>query len=233
MKTKDKLKAITTRLLNTKTDDQMLVAFTVLISRDRYRSAIHSGNPIDYLAKDLKRHLKSKGIDPFSMWFTLELSGSDTLSNPHIHGLLRIERHQLPDLNQVLQKALGKVSKSLARFKKNVQEYTQNRWEDYCCKDLEETSGVIGRKAVYISRSLTTSKSSFFGKTYTCKNSQMPCYQRAEAVSGEVQCSSVINTLSNQSKLAFKSTSKKALKSEPENLSELLEIYGIQSNSPP
>ncbi|WP_347363257.1 hypothetical protein [Vibrio vulnificus] len=227
MKTKEKLKAITTRLLDIKTDDQMLVAFTVLISRDRYHSAIHSGNPIDYLAKDLKRHLRNHGIDSSQLWFVFEESGiKGNLKNPHVHGLIMVASHQREELKKALLQCLGKTSRVLSPFKQRTKRMYSLGWVDYCCKDLEMNAKSIGRSSLYMSQKLRQLISPIFGKTYTSKNLDEASVIKASSGIDKNDCSVSINTPTNPLKTPTISVRTSLSKTGIKSIDDLLKERG-------
>ncbi|MCR9952884.1 hypothetical protein NB564_18600 [Vibrio parahaemolyticus] len=202
MDTQESLKRITHHLEKSKAESQSLIAFTVLVERGLYQSAVESGSDtIDHLAKNLKRHLRNHGIDSSQMWFVFEESGTKgNLKNPHIHGLILVDDHQREDLKQALQKSLGKASRLMSPFKQRTKRMHSLGWVDYCCKDLEKNAQSIGRNPVFISQKLRKLKSPTFGKTYTCEN--LDEASDTKALSGFIQnhCSVGINTPINPRK---------------------------------
>lgn len=200
----NKIRTITHRMMTTSNDD-MLAAITVRIEKSTYQAAVNSGNPIDYLAKNLKRHLKSHGISSDELWFSLELAyENDRLKNPHIHGTIKIKRNQYQDLLNALQGALGKPLVKSAARKRQVREVYSLDWADYCLKNVEKTSQFIDRRAVFIARPLTKNQSQVFGKNDFSKNAQNPCPDCSESGSEKVLSSYVFKPL----KITTKNTSK-------------------------
>lgn len=203
-------------------DSKLQIAFTVLVERDLYKSALASGcDTIDHLAKNLKRHLRNHGIDSSELWFVLEESGAKgVLKNPHIHGLISIDDHQREDLKEALQKCLGKPSRLMSPFKVRTKRLYSLGWVDYCCKDLEKNAQSIGRNPVFISQKLRKLKSPTFGKTYTCENLDEASDTKALSYFNQNHCSVGINTAikplkttpitttTNQSLSASKTTAK-------------------------
>lgn len=202
----------------TTSNDDMLAAITVRIEKSTYQAAVNSGNPIDYLAKNLKRHLKSHGISSDELWFSLELAyENDCLKNPHIHGTIKIKRNQYQDLLNALQGALGKPLVKSAARKRQVREVYSLDWADYCLKNVEKTSQFIDRRAVFIARPLTRNQSQVFGKNDFSKNAENPFHKRAERGSEKVLSSCVFNTPKNTTNYTSK-THKNPRHNKPSNL---------------
>ncbi|TOM05742.1 hypothetical protein CGH85_19830 [Vibrio parahaemolyticus] len=189
----------------TTSNDDMLAAITVRIEKSTYQAAVNSGNPIDYLAKNLKRHLKSHGISSDELWFSLELAyENDCLKNPHIHGTIKIKQEQRQALLDALLTALGKPKIRSAARKRQVNEIYSLGWADYCLKNVQKTSQSIGRRAVFISRPLTKNQSQVFGKNDFSKNAQSPCPDWSESGSEKVLSSYVFKPI----KITTKNTPK-------------------------
>ncbi|MBM5096064.1 hypothetical protein J8B39_21010 [Vibrio parahaemolyticus] len=190
----NKIRTITHRMMTT-SNDEMLAAITVRIEKSTYRAAVNSGNPIDYLAKNLKRHLKSHGISSDELWFSLELAyENDCLKNPHIHGTIKIKQEQRQALLDALLVSLGKPQIKSAARKRQVIEVYSLEWADYCLKNIKKTSNSIGRRAVFIARSLTKNDPQVFGKNDFSKIAQSPCPDWSESGSEKVLSSYVFNT---------------------------------------
>ncbi|WP_132941567.1 hypothetical protein [Vibrio crassostreae] len=200
----NRIRTITHRMMAT-SNDEFLAAITVRIEKSTYRAAVNSGDPIDYLAKNLKRHLKNHGISSDELWFSLELAyENDCLKNPHIHGTIKIKRNQYQDLLNALQGALGKPLVKSAARKRQVREVYSLDWADYCLKNVEKTSQFIDRRAVFIARPITKSQSQVFGKNDFSKNAQNPCPDWSESGTEKVLSSYVFKPL----KITTKDTSK-------------------------
>lgn len=200
----NKIRTITHKMMTTSIDE-MLAAITVRIEKSTYRAAVNSGNPIDYLAKNLKRHLKSHGISSDHLWFSLELAyENDCLKNPHIHGTIKVKQEQRQALLDALLTALGKPKIRSAARKRQVREVYSLDWADYCLKNVEKTSQFIDRRAVFVARPLTKNQSQVFGKNDFSKNAQNPCPDWSESGSETVLSSYVFKPL----KITTKNTSK-------------------------
>ncbi|MCC4210628.1 hypothetical protein [Vibrio parahaemolyticus] len=213
----NKIRTITHKMMTTSIDE-MLAAITVRIEKSTYRAAVNSGNPIDYLAKNLKRHLKSHGISSDHLWFSLELAyENDCLKNPHIHGTIKIKQEQRQALLDALLTALGKPKIRSAARKRQVNEIYSLGWADYCLKNVQKTSQSIGRRAVFISRLLAKTDSQVFGKNDFSKNAENPFHTRAERGSEKVLSSCVFNTPKNTTNYTSK-THKNPRHNKPSNL---------------
>ncbi|MEZ8503438.1 hypothetical protein AB6D08_19190 [Vibrio splendidus] len=192
----NKIRTITYRMMTTTSNDEMLAAITVRIEKSTYRAAVNSGNPIDYLAKNLKRHLKTHGISSDELWFSLELAyENDCLKNPHIHGTIKIKQEQHQALLDALLVSLGKPQIKSAARKRQVTEVYSLGWADYCLKNIKKTSDSIGRRAVFIARSLVKTDPQVFGKNDFSKNAQSPCSNWSESGSEKVLSSYVFKPL--------------------------------------
>lgn len=190
-----KTRTITHKMMATTSKDELLAAITVRIEKSTYQAAVNSGNPIDYLAKNLKRHLKAHGISSNELWFSLELAyENDCLKNPHIHGTIKIKQEQRQALLDALLVSLGKPQIKSAARKRQVTEVYSLEWADYCLKNIKKTSNSIGRRAVFIARSLTKNDPQVFGKNDFSKIAQSPCPDWSESGSEKVLSSYVFNT---------------------------------------
>ncbi|MCG9650988.1 hypothetical protein L1D24_20860 [Vibrio brasiliensis] len=218
----NQLKAITENRLATSNGDYVQYAVTVLIEPKTYQAAIKSGDPLDYLSKNLKRHLKAHGISTSSLWFVLELSNKNNqLQNPHIHGSITIEREQRHQLSDALQKALGKPRVKSAARKRAVREIYSSEWVDYCFKDFKKTSDSIGRRAVFVARELTK----FFGKNENSKNAHSPDTARLESNSEKV----CLVRYFNPSKNTINPVQKTLTKTYPKTIYDLLRERGCEA----
>ncbi|HCG6983533.1 hypothetical protein ACJO1P_23465 [Vibrio parahaemolyticus] len=227
----NKIRTITHRMMTT-SKDELLAAITVRIEKSNYQAAVNSGNPIDYLAKNLKRHLKSHGISSDELWFSLELAyENDCLKNPHIHGTIKIKRNQYQDLLNALQGALGKPLVKSAARKRQVREVYSLDWADYCLKNVEKTSQFIDRRAVFIARPLTRNQSQVFGKNDFSKNAENPFHKRAERGSEKVLSSCVFNTPKNISVLGINQALKPTNHDYP--IGDIKIFRARAENSPP
>ncbi|HHC7106374.1 TPA: hypothetical protein ACQJO7_003919 [Vibrio parahaemolyticus] len=227
----NKIRTITHRMMTTSIDE-MLAAITVRIEKSTYRAAVNSGNPIDYLAKNLKRHLKSHGISSDHLWFSLELAyENDCLKNPHIHGTIKIKQEQRQALLDALLTALGKPKIRSAARKRQVNEIYSLGWADYCLKNVQKTSQSIGRRAVFISRLLAKTDSQVFGKNDFSKNAANPCHTRAERGSEKVLSSCVFNTPKNTSVLGINQALKPTNHDYP--IGDIKIFRARAENSPP
>ncbi|CAH6870770.1 hypothetical protein VCHA34P112_270047 [Vibrio chagasii] len=196
-----KTRTITHKMMATTSKDELLAAITVRIEKSTYQAAVNSGNPIDYLAKNLKRHLKTHGINSDELWFSLELAyENDCLKNPHIHGTIKIKRDQHQALLDALLVSLGKPQIKSAARKRQVNEVYSLGWADYCLKNIKKTSDSIGRRAVFIARPLTKKQPQVFGKNNFSKNAQSPCSDWPESSSKKVLSSYVFNTSKTSTK---------------------------------
>ncbi|EAS75549.1 hypothetical protein V12G01_10336 [Vibrio alginolyticus 12G01] len=163
MDIKQKLKASVDYWLQTIDYGETLMAFTVRIEPYTYQSAVNSGNPIDYLAKNLKRHLRKAGIDTEDLWFSLELKKTSNSFNPHIHGGIRIREGQEHSLSLALQNSLGEVSKRSAARKVNTTVMYSSDWVSYVMKSIQKTEKVIGRTPVFMTNYFRNFLSQTFG----------------------------------------------------------------------
>ena len=143
---------------------EVLVAFTVRIEPYTYQSAVNSGNPIDYLAKNLKRHLRKVDLDTKDLWFSLELKKTSNSFNPHIHGGIRIKKGQEKALSSALQKSLGGAGKSNAARKVNTTVMYSSYWVAYVMKSIQKTEKVIGRTPIFMTNYFRNFLSQTFGK---------------------------------------------------------------------
>ncbi|PTO62230.1 hypothetical protein [Vibrio splendidus] len=164
MDIKQKLKASVDYWLQTIDYGEALIAFTVRIEPYTYQSAVNSGNSIDYLAKNLKRHLKKVGVDTRDLWFTLELKITGDLFNPHIHGGIRIKEGQEKLLSSALQKSLGETKKSNAARKVNTTVMYSSDWVVYVLKSIKKTEKMIGRNPIFMTNYFRNFLSLTFGK---------------------------------------------------------------------
>ncbi|EGQ7654814.1 TPA: hypothetical protein P0E37_004322 [Vibrio campbellii] len=164
MDIKQKLKASVDYWLQTIDYDEALIAFTVRIEPYTYQSAVNSGNPIDYLAKNLKRHLRKADIDTKDLWFSLELKKTSNSFNPHIHGGIRIKLGQEKQLSSALQKSLGEARKSNAARKVNITVMYSSDWITYVLKSTKKTDKAIGRTSVFMTNYFRNFLSQTFGK---------------------------------------------------------------------
>ncbi|HCM0808122.1 hypothetical protein ACUVHH_23450 [Vibrio parahaemolyticus] len=164
MDIKQKLKASVDYWLQTIDYDEALIAFTVRIEPYTYQSAVNSGNPIDYLAKNLKRHLRKADIDTKDLWFSLELKKTSNSFNPHIHGGIRIREGQEKQLSSALQRSLGETRKSNAARKVNTTVMYSADWITYVLKNMKKTEKVIGRTPVFMTNYFRNILSQTFGK---------------------------------------------------------------------
>lgn len=164
MDIKQKLNTSVDYWLQTIDYDEALIAFTVRIEPYTYQSAVNSGNPIDYLAKNLKRHLRKVGIDTRDLWFSLELKKTSNSFNPHIHGGIRIKVGQEKQLSSALQKSLGETRKSNAARKVKTTVMYSSGWITYVLKNMKKTEKVIGRTPVFMTNYFRNFLSQTFGK---------------------------------------------------------------------
>ena len=164
MDIKQKLKASVDYWLQSMEYGEAMMAFTVRIEPYTYQSAVNSGNPIDYLAKNLKRHLRKAGIDTKDLWFSLELKKTCNSFNPHIHGGIRIKEGQEKQLSSALQRSLGETRKCNAARKVNTTVMYSSDWITYVLKSMKKTEKVIGRTPVFMTNYFRNFLSQTFGK---------------------------------------------------------------------
>jgi len=163
MDIREKLKWSLDYWLKTLSDDESLMAFTVRIDPYTYQSAENSGNPIDYLAKNLKRHLRKAGLDIKELWFSLEFKELKNSKNPHIHGGIRINAGQESVLALALQKSLGQSHPSNAARKIKLEKLYSSYWITYILKDMKKTSKIIGRDSLFMTNNFRNLVSQTFG----------------------------------------------------------------------
>ncbi|MGF1888224.1 hypothetical protein L4D13_19045 [Photobacterium profundum] len=229
MDIREKLKWSVGRVLDSLGNDEALIAFTVRVEPYTYQAAITSGNAIDYLAKNIKRHLKGAGLSTGELWFSLEFGDLTKASNPHVHGGIRIKADELSVLSKALQNSLGRPLSQSAARKKSIQQIYSSDWVDYCLKDTDKVSEILARSPLFMTQNFRNIISDIFGKTYTSKNSRKLCYHWSQEGVGIKSSSYSNNPLNNTTKSPLKTTSSKSVKS----IYEILEKLGVLSTPPP